>query len=72
MLFFQLLLAVFLTIDTKADSTASYSNHQLWRLHATNEKQITRILAFSRIAHLHDINFWTDYFRINMPVSFVV
>lgn len=48
----------------------SYANHQLWRLHVKTNEQVARILEFSRTAHRHDINFWSEEFRINVPVSF--
>lgn len=47
----------------------TYSKHQLWRLHVNNNEQVAKILEFRRIAHVHDINFWSDEFRMNIPVS---
>jgi len=47
----------------------SYAKHQLWRLQITNNEQVAKMLDFSRVAHLHDINFWSEEFRMNIPVS---
>lgn len=47
----------------------SYAKHQLWRLHVKNNEQVAKMLEFSRIAHLHNINFWSEEFRMNVPVS---
>ncbi|CAF0819240.1 unnamed protein product [Rotaria sordida] len=58
-----------MTIVTNGNYAKSYANHQLWRLHVTNNEQIAKILAFSRIAHLHDINFWSKHFRIHEPID---
>ncbi|CAF0833065.1 unnamed protein product [Rotaria sordida] len=58
-----------MTIGTNGNYAKSYANHQLWRLHVTNNEQIAKILAFSRIAHLHDINFWSKHFRIHEPID---
>ncbi|CAF4091064.1 unnamed protein product [Rotaria sp. Silwood1] len=49
----------------------SYSKHQLWRLHIKNNEQVARMLEFSRLAHIHGINFWSEEFRINVPVSLI-
>jgi hypothetical protein len=59
------------TITSNVHAYKSYAKHQLWRLHVTNNEQVAKMLDFSRIAHLHNINFWTEEFRINVPVSFV-
>ncbi|CAF0876268.1 unnamed protein product [Rotaria sordida] len=58
-----------MTIGTNGNYAKSYANHQLWRLHVTNNEQIAKILAFNRIAHLHDINFWSKHFRIHEPID---
>ncbi|CAF4417589.1 unnamed protein product [Rotaria sp. Silwood2] len=58
-----------MVILVNANYTRSYANHQLWRLHVTNREQLAKILAFSRIAHLHDINFWSEHFRIHEPID---
>ncbi|CAF3337809.1 unnamed protein product, partial [Rotaria sp. Silwood2] len=58
-----------MVILVNANYTRSYTNHQLWRLHVTNREQLAKILAFSRIAHLHDINFWSEHFRIHEPID---
>src|ERR1700722_334966 len=47
----------------------SYSKYQLWRLHVTNNEQVNRLLDFSRIAHQHNINFWSEHFGVNRPVN---
>lgn len=47
----------------------SYSKYQLWRLHMKNNEHVAKMLEFSRLAHLHDINFWSEEFRMNVPVS---
>lgn len=59
---------VFFAVVT--DAYKSYAKHQLWRLRVTNNEQVAKILEFSRSAHLHDINFWTEEFRMNIPVRF--
>ncbi|CAF3402602.1 unnamed protein product [Rotaria sp. Silwood1] len=43
--------------------------HQLWRLHIKNNEQVARMLEFSRLAHIHGINFWSEEFRINVPID---
>ncbi len=58
------------TIVSNIHAYKSYSKYQLWRLHVTNNEQVAKMLEFSRIAHLHNINFWTEEFRMNVPVSF--
>ncbi len=57
------------TIALNVHAYKSYSKHQLWRLHVTNNEQVAKILDFRRSAHIHDINFWTEEFRMNIPVS---
>ena len=47
----------------------SYDKHQLWRLQVTNNEQVAKMLDFSRVAHIHGINFWSEEFRMNIPVS---
>ncbi|CAF0886703.1 unnamed protein product [Rotaria sordida] len=47
----------------------SYLKHQLWRLHVKNNEQVAKILEFSRSAHIHGINFWSEEFRINVPID---
>jgi hypothetical protein len=56
-------------IASNVHAYKSYSKHQLWRLHVTNNEQVAKMLEFSRMAHLHDINFWSEEFRINIPVG---
>lgn len=65
-----ILLLLCVIIAVKANDVKLYGNHQLWRMYATNNEQITKLLAFSRISHLHNIDFWTEKFHINEPVSF--
>lgn len=57
-------------VVTNANDAKLYNNHQLWRMYPTNNEQITKILAFSRISHLHNIDFWSENFHINQQVSF--
>lgn len=59
------------TIASNVHAYKSYANHQLWRLRVTNNEQVAKMLDFSNMAHLHDINFWSEEFRINVPVSLV-
>lgn len=47
----------------------SYAGHQLWRLKMRNNEQVGQLLDFSRRAHQQGINFWSEEFRINVPVS---
>ena len=58
------------TIASNVHGDKSYSKHQLWRLHVKNNEQVVKMVEFNKIAHLHDINFWSDEFRINVAVSF--
>jgi hypothetical protein len=60
------------TIASNAHAYKSYAKHQLWRLHVTNNEQVAKMLDFSRMSHLHDINFWSEEFRINIPVSLIL
>lgn len=46
-----------------------YSNHQLWRIYATTNEQLEKILAFSRRSHLHNIDFWSEKFHLNEPID---
>ena len=48
----------------------SYSQYQLWRLQPTNNQQLTKLIEFSHIAYQYNINFWSEEFRTNAPVSF--
>ncbi|CAF3973238.1 unnamed protein product [Adineta steineri] len=64
-----IVLILLLTIGTSVSYEKSYANHQVWRLHITNNEQIAKISAFSHIAHLHDINFWSEHFRIDESVD---
>ncbi len=57
------------TIAFDVQAYKSYAKHQLWRLQVTNNEQVAKMLDFSRVAHLHDINFWSEEFRMNVPVS---
>jgi hypothetical protein len=65
-----LLLLLCVTVATYANDDKLYANHQLWRLYATSSEQIGKILAFSHISHLHNIDFWSENFHIHEPVSF--
>jgi len=47
----------------------TYSQHQLWRLNITNDAQVAKMLEFRRFAHRHDIDFWSDEIRRNLPVD---
>lgn len=47
-----------------------YEGHQLWRLKIRNNEQVGQLLDFSHRAHQQGINFWSEEFRINIPVSF--
>ena len=58
-----------MSIVTDAEYSKSYAKHQLWRLRVSNNEQISKIAAFKRTAHLHDIEFWTEHFSIQTPVS---
>jgi len=60
------------TIISNVHAYKSYSKHQLWRLRITNNEQVAKMLEFSYMAHLHDINFWSEEFRINVPVSLII
>ena len=60
---------VFILLRTTIHAYKSYSNHQLWRLHIKNNEQVAKLLEFSRLAYIHDIDFWSEEFRINVPVS---
>ena len=57
------------TLTANIQAYKTYSKHQLWRLHVTNNEQVGKMLQFRQYAHIHDINFWSDEFRINIPVS---
>ena len=50
----------------------SYSQYQLWRLYPINHQQLTKLIEFSHIAYQHDINFWSEQFRPNAPVTFTL
>ena len=65
-------LLLFVGICSNIDAEKTYSRHQLWRLNIKNIQQLSKIIEFSRIAHRHDINFWSDEFRINVPVSVLI
>ena len=47
-----------------------YEGHQLWRLKIRNNEQVGQLLEFSRRAHQQGINFWSEEFRIDVPVRF--
>ena len=67
----SLVILIFVAIvATKANDTKLYINHQLWRMHATDNEQIAKILAFSRTSHLHNIDFWSENFQVHEPVGF--
>ncbi len=68
---FSSIIAFFLlaTINLNVYAFKSYSQYQLWRLHVTNNEQVAQLLDFSRIAHQHKINFWSEEFRMNIPVN---
>lgn len=57
------------TIHADAEGYKTYSQHQLWRLEMKNNEQVGQLLDFSRRAHDHGVNFWSEEFRINVPVS---
>ena len=57
------------TINFSVYADKSYSQHQLWRLHVTNNEQVAKLLEFSRTAYQHNINFWSEEFRMNIPVN---
>lgn len=59
---------LFSAIQINVDAFKSYSRHQLWRLHVTNDEQVTKLLDFRRLAHNKNINFWSDEIRKNLPV----
>ena len=63
-----IILVLLVTIGTKANYAKSYANHQLWRVHLKNDEQVAKIVAFSQIAHLHDLDFWSKHFRLDEPV----
>jgi hypothetical protein len=62
-------LLCFAILLTRLDAYKTYLQHQLWRLNVTNDEQVNKILEFSRIAHQHGINFWSDEFRSHIPVG---
>lgn len=57
------------TANLNVFALKSYSQHQLWRLHAMSNEQVVKLLDFSHIAYQHNINFWSDEFRTNVPVK---
>ena len=59
-------------INANVNAFKSYSQYQLWRLHTTNNDQVGRLLEFSHRAHKHNVNFWSDDFRVNTPVNFII
>ena len=60
---------LFGALTSNIQAYKTYSKHQLWRLQVTNNEQVAKMLEFRRVAHVHDINFWSDEFRMNIPVS---
>lgn len=48
----------------------SYAGHQLWRLTLRTHDQLTRMIDLRRLAHQHDINFWSEELRLNTPVRY--
>jgi hypothetical protein len=60
---------VLATINLNVHAFKSYSQHQLWRLHVQNNEQVAKLLDFSRTAYQHNINFWSEEFRMDIPVS---
>lgn len=46
-----------------------YEGHQLWRLKIRNNEQVGQLLDFSRRAHQQGINFWSEEFRMNIPID---
>ncbi|CAF4492834.1 unnamed protein product, partial [Didymodactylos carnosus] len=66
------LLIVFLTTIVSVESFVSYNDHQLWRLSLTNNEQVLHILKLSREAYRYKLDFWTEEFRINVPVDVLV
>ena len=63
-----LICALLAVVYANADSVKSYSGHQLWRLRATNKYQTETLLEFSRLAHQYNVNFWSEEFRVDLPV----
>jgi hypothetical protein len=60
------------TFNLNVYAYKSYSQHQLWRLHVTNNEQLGKLLDFSRTAYKHNINFWSEEFRMDMPVNLLL
>ncbi|CAF1432857.1 unnamed protein product [Adineta steineri] len=61
-----------MTINFNVYAYKSYSQYQLWRLHATNNEQVAKLIDFSHIAHQHKVNFWSEEFHIDLPIDVTV
>lgn len=57
-------------VYANANTVKSYSGYQVWRLQATNDDQIRKLLDFSHRAHQFNVNFWSEEFRVDLPVRF--
>lgn len=64
-------LVVLAAIHSGVHAYKSYSKYQLWRLHPTTDEQVAKLLDFSRVAHEHKVNFWSEEFRKDLPVEFL-
>ncbi|CAF3428507.1 unnamed protein product [Rotaria socialis] len=62
-------LFLLLTIHLNVYGFKSYSQYQLWRLDVTNNEQVAKLLGFSRAAYQQNINFWSEEFRVNIPID---
>lgn len=60
---------LFALASVNVEGFRTYSQHQLWRLNITNNAQVAKMLEFRRFAHRHDIDFWSDEIRRNLPVG---
>lgn len=65
-----LICALLAVVYTNADDVKSYSGHQLWRLRASNKHQTDKLQEFSRRAYQYNVNFWSEEFRVDLPVRF--
>ncbi len=65
-------IALFLltTINGNVDAFKTYSQYQLWRLYAANDKQVEKLRDFSRVAYQHNVSFWTERLHVHVPVGF--
>lgn len=60
-----------LVVNINVNAYKSYSQHQLWRLNVTNDEQVKQLIDFRRKSYEHNINFWSEDVRINIPVNFL-